>query len=289
MNSLGFCIFTTTLYKHRYESVLNSWGKDTANLNIFTSKHSLIQDSRTIPLDVKDDYSNITNKLFYALKYLFNKAPTTWYFLCGDDNFVYVEHLQNYIATLDTRKPIMVSGSFSNISSQIKSEFKQLYQIYKIPDGGSGILINHVLLSLIINRFDTFLTFWHDQFTNHTTHSLVYACDAALGIIAQKYTTVELISHSSLHRFPPHYYPLYLPHQGLIHKSSKPFTFHYLKPHHLLVLHRNMKKNRFNLKEGFLKHLFYFIYNIINKALVFIGLRCLFWNTRKVKQPIKRV
>lgn len=281
MDFIQVAIFSTTKNKERYNAILKTWATEFEHVKVFTSTSSIHNDPSTIALDIEDNFKYTTLKRFKSIEYLFKHHPAKWYLSSDDDAYFYHHHLNDFLKSFNSSSPYLIYGQESDMKNVFKENYHHTVKGFKSIDGGAGIIFSHALLQKIIPFFDTFLTQWYSTIQEQLTKPSFYASDLAFAYVAQTHANPTLISNLSFHRFPPHYYPIINRDHGVIKKSEKPISFHYLKASHMYVLHKNNKKNKYNLRLGLKLTLFYYCYFFIHKICFQLNIQLHEWRQKK--------
>ena len=191
MKKILYVILHGSVYKHRYDNVMNTWGKNKDVL--FYADYN---DKNVIKVSDDVSYNSNEEKHINIIKLLNdnNNYDYEWFFFCDDDTFVNTTKLEN---SLDTFDPNFVNGSVINSWA---SDFSLSY-----CSGGAGYLINRNLLGKI-------------NLKNHKTGW----SDVSLGLSLRE-SKIESLNSTLFNSQPPEFYNIE------INDVKNYISFHYIK------------------------------------------------------------
>ncbi|KAE9420638.1 hypothetical protein Angca_007395, partial [Angiostrongylus cantonensis] len=147
---LCFVLTSPKFYSTRVLAVNQTWlprcdhGQFFANVPMDpTIPHS------TVLNHIPDDYKHLFQKSMISFHYAFTRISDQfdWYFKADDDTYVIMEHMYEYLATLDPTEPYYLGYT-------LRPYFKRGYN-----GGGAGYVLSRAALKLFIDRvfFDRIL------------------------------------------------------------------------------------------------------------------------------------
>jgi len=150
MKKILYVILHGVVNKHRYDNVMNTWGKGKDVL--FYADYN-DDDKNIIKVSNNTSYSSNEEKYINIIKFLNgnDKYNYEWFFFCDDDTFVNTKKLEDSLDTFDSN---FVNGSILNSWA---IDFSLNY-----CSGGAGYLINFYLLEKINLNIKNYNTGWSD-------------------------------------------------------------------------------------------------------------------------------
>lgn len=257
MKDISVGIFTQLKSKDKYSSILNTWGTEFDKINIVCGFDDNIKDyqSNEVVLDVDDTYNGLTQKQMKALEYMYHNDPAKWYFVCGDDTFLYKDHSIEMLKQFNSDEELYIGGHCGVLKNLLKEEYRNevLHNYY--PSGGPGFFVSNGLMKKIINDIDVIINLWIDTCVNKTTDNFLFASDAAFGYaMSQLYnipitTLCEMksggIVNDGFYNFNADFYPHTNGDIGTIVLIDKPISYHYVKIDYMYQLYNNKKNGIF--------------------------------------------
>lgn len=191
MKKILYVILHGSVYKHRYDNVMNTWGKNKDVL--FYADYN---DKNVIKVSDDVSYKSNEEKHINIINLLNdnNNYDYEWFFFCDDDTFVNTTKLEN---SLDTFNPNFVNGSILNTWQNDPS--------LNYCSGGAGYLINRNILGKI-------------NLKNHKTGW----SDVSLGLSLRE-SKIECINSTLFNSQPPEFYNIE------ISDVKNYISFHYIK------------------------------------------------------------
>ena len=260
-------------FKPRYESCMNTWAQDFDRVFFFAGEGC--QDSRLVSLyNVQEDYDSAFYKQMYGLGYMYFKSPDSdWYFICGDDNFLYKEHMYEKMSEFDSSQNLFIGGHCGDLRAICKQEVwykgrdeefwrnkcmdwgveygsRDMVEIVSksrdkywglsvFPSGGAGFFISRKLLETCLSYIPIFIQVWPNLANEKLSDRVKYktaACDVAMSILLYEYLGIKLSVIEGLFGLQPCKYEPDKP--GI----DRPISFHYIKPEEMYRLYENKQK-----------------------------------------------
>lgn len=195
MKKILFVILHGEVYKDRYHSIKNTWGKHVDTL--FYSDYENLEQNIVKVSDNKT-YSSNEEKHINVIKNLENFVNNDyeWFFFCDDDTFVNVSMLEKKLNDFD---PNYVHGSVINCWPSDR--------LLSYCSGGAGYLIHNTLLSKIKLNLKNYNTGYSD---------------VSLGLSLRE-NGVKVLNHELFNSQAPSFYGF-----G-VDSIKKLITFHYIK------------------------------------------------------------
>ncbi len=154
---------------------------------------------------VKDDPDSATDKQWLGLKWMHQFSPSEWYLLAGSDNYIYPDRILKELQKIQ------------KIDLETKEEGTRYLGghagVIDLPQGkvkffsGSGFLLNHAALTLLLEKLDNFSDIRERWYQVCTYKYLRVACDVAMGYFCDlfgiKFITLEGIHACDLQGYDP--------------------------------------------------------------------------------------
>ena len=195
MKKILYVVMHSIVNKHRYDNVMNTWGK---NKDVLFYADYNDTNKNVVKVSNNTNYASNEEKHINIIKFLNenNKYNYEWIFFCDDDTFVNTNKLED---NLDTFDPNFVNGSVLNTWPNDSS----LYYC----SGGAGMLINFNLLKKI-----------NLNIKNHNTNF----ADVSIGISLRE-SNIECFNSVLFNTQPPEFYNIE------ISDVKNYISFHYIK------------------------------------------------------------
>jgi hypothetical protein len=215
--SVSYLVVTSAKYHEtRVRAVMSSWGADVADRLVFLSDATSPYYPQVIDLGVGDDYESATTKAIIGVKdiSLTRYPDSDWIFMCDDDTLVFVDYLEDFLASQNPRKNICF-GQLLKLSPELTE--------FNYPSGGAGYALSRTACSLLRPLLaDCKLLHWSD---------------VTIGLCLMQAGT-DLIDLPGLHLSPPNQ----IDRNRIVRKSGRnrthPLTFHWLQPDEMVRLYK---------------------------------------------------
>ncbi|RCN30277.1 N-acetyllactosaminide 3-alpha-galactosyltransferase [Ancylostoma caninum] len=140
---LCFVITTPRYHNTRVPAINETWLPRCDHGQFFTSEEmdSSIPHS-TVLANLPDDYDYLFHKTLLSFYYAFSEISDKfdWYYKADDDTYVVMEHMYEYLATLDPNEPYYLGYT-------LKPYLTRGYN-----GGGAGYVLSRAALKLFLNR-----------------------------------------------------------------------------------------------------------------------------------------
>ncbi|KAL6743720.1 hypothetical protein Aduo_016728 [Ancylostoma duodenale] len=140
---LCFVITTPRYHSTRVPAINETWLPRCDHGQFFTSEEmdSSIPHS-TVLANLPDDYDYLFHKTLLSFYYAFSEISDKfdWYYKADDDTYVVMEHMYEYLATLDPNEPYYLGYT-------LKPYLTRGYN-----GGGAGYVLSRAALKLFLNR-----------------------------------------------------------------------------------------------------------------------------------------
>lgn len=252
MKIISVGIFTQLRSSEKYLSILNTWGSEFDKINIVCGYDDSIKKYlfNEVVLDVDDSYNGLMEKQMRALEFMFHNDPAKWYFVCGDDTFLYKEISEEMLSKFDSQQELYVGGHCGTLKNLLKEEYREEVKHDYYPSGGPGFFISHGLMKKIINDMTDIIELWRKTCEIKTNQNYLFASDAGFGYaMSQMYdipitTLCEIYTGCTLtdgfYNFMADRYP----HTNTLFTSvliDKPISYHYVTIQDMYRLFENKK------------------------------------------------
>nr|CDJ81762.1 Protein C16D9.6 [Haemonchus contortus] len=140
---LCFVITTPKYHYTRVPAIYETWLPRCDHGQFFTSERMGEEvPHSTVLADLPDDYRYLFQKTMIALHYAYTNISDQfdWYYKADDDTYVIMEHMYEYLATLDPSEPYYLGYT-------MKPFLKRGYN-----GGGAGYVLSRAALKLFIDR-----------------------------------------------------------------------------------------------------------------------------------------
>jgi hypothetical protein len=252
MKDISIGIFTQLKSNDKYSSILKTWGTEFDRINVVCGFDSNITNYELeVVLDVDDSYNGLMEKQMRALEYMFHNDPAKWYFVCGDDTFLYKEHAVDMLSQFDSETELYVGGHCGVIKNLLKEEYRNEVKHNYYPSGGPGFFVSNGLMCKIIDDISEIINLWKETCQFKTLDNYLFASDAGFGYaMSQMYdipitTLCEMKSggvvNDGFYNFNSDFYPHTNNDIGTIILIEKPISYHYVKIHDMYRLYENKK------------------------------------------------
>lgn len=257
MKIISAGLFTQLKSKEKYLSILKTWGSEFDKINVVCGFDNNIINYQLneVVLDVDDTYNGLMEKQMRALEFMFHNDPAQWYFICGDDTFLYKENSEEMLGKFNSNDEIYIGGHCGTLKNLLKEEYREEVIHNYYPSGGPGFFVSHGLMKKIIDDIGDIINLWKETCATKTNKNYLFASDAGFGYaMSQMYnipitTLCEMKSggvvNDGFYNFNAEFYPHTNDQIGTIILIDKPIAYHYVKIHDMYRLFENKKNGIF--------------------------------------------
>lgn len=152
-------VHTISPHQEKSEVIRDTWGPRCDKL-LFISNETLY-DTVHIPL-VAYDHAHLWDKSRKSFQYLLKHYPDyDWYYKADDDTYLILENLRAFLARQSLDEPLLFGHRFmfpENVAMRaapdLYLDFKSKYGPWIYTSGGSGYVINNILLKNMVDHMN---------------------------------------------------------------------------------------------------------------------------------------
>jgi glycoprotein-N-acetylgalactosamine 3-beta-galactosyltransferase len=180
------CMIFTTEVKHEavIPAIIRTWGGRCTGFLAFSTVHDLFVSALNIPHEGPEAYDNMWTKVVSIWKYVYEqyRAEFDWFYIAGDDTFLIVENLLQYLHSLEelAHNGVLVEEFPFYIGRPMFTE--DMDEIFN--SGGAGYVLNNHSLSILYDAFQDPNDPCQTHLRTSTEDYMIAKCLAQYGIIA---------------------------------------------------------------------------------------------------------
>ena len=231
--------------KEIYDKIDNAF-KNIKILYFLDNKHSdSLEDKNIIHIkNLNNDYISASYKQWFGLNYVYKYFNTKFVMCIGTDTFINIPKLLNFLKKFNPEENLYIGGH----GCHRKILNTKIY----FHSGGPGFILSKVCLNKIhpyISNINIFMDEWIKLCNISKSEYLIYACDVAMGYLAQRSDINSIIKKE----------------KGFYHCNYKGFPCHInMFSYENIISCHNMSLNDFDNFNTILKNNNYFMKVIMN-------------------------
>lgn len=164
-------------YRQQIDNCKQTWCKDVENVFFFCGINRWEKYPDLVHFDCQDDELSATYKQWNGMKWLHQHSPSDFYFIVGTDTFVVYKNLIKMLANYDPNQHAYIGGH---------GDVRKLDTFVYFHSGGSGFIITHKTMQMIIDKIDDHLLQW-TALCHRFAQYLIYGCDVSIAYLLMKH------------------------------------------------------------------------------------------------------